>query len=124
VVDVRINIDRVALVGGLERGLIGRDAGVDALVEPGIVQQQRRAGSSALSVPIMSRALSSSAGVPPSGESMSTAKLRRPSSAMRRATSWMCGLSARFSWMTITAGRLPLDLSRARVPLIGVPAAS
>jgi len=42
VVDVRIDVNREALVVGLERGLIGGNTGIDALVEPGVVQQQRR----------------------------------------------------------------------------------
>ncbi len=42
VIDVRIHVDREALAVGLERRLVGRDAGIDALIEPRIVQEQRR----------------------------------------------------------------------------------
>ena len=40
--DAVIDVDRVLLAGLLQRRLVGIDAGVDALVEPGIVEQQRR----------------------------------------------------------------------------------
>src|SRR5579863_3283058 len=36
VIDARVNVNRVALVPGLERGLVGGNAGIDALVEPRI----------------------------------------------------------------------------------------
>ena len=60
------------------------------------------ASSSRFSSPIMSRALSSSPGVPPSGDRISGASATKPSSATRRATSLICGLRPRFSWMTMT----------------------
>ena len=40
--DAVIDVDRVLLAGLLQRCLVGIDAGVDALVEPGIVEQKRR----------------------------------------------------------------------------------
>ena len=42
VLRARIDVDRVFLVVGLQRRLVGRDAGVHALVLLGVVQQQRR----------------------------------------------------------------------------------
>ena len=50
------------------------------------------------------------AGVPPAGARKSGASARKPSSAKRRATSRICGLRPRFSWMTMTAGSLPVSL--------------
>ena len=58
---------------------------------------------------------SSSSGVPPAGERKSTPRVTKPSRAMRRVTSSICGLRPRFSWITRTAGSLPAaSAGRAR----------
>jgi hypothetical protein len=74
------------------------------------------------SLPIMARPWSSSMGVPPDWVRKSGPSARKPSSAMRRVTSWMWGTSPRFSWMTITDGSRPVALAgRARQPAIAPP---